>query len=142
MRRGISLLIGLYCAFLTYSLMTYVWGENGIVAFSKLAAYEQKLEENVARLREVGSELSAKTESLQSDRDTLSLSARDIGYYRENERIIYLEGYDAQQNLYVVGELMRPYERDQVNPLVFRIFAVTAGMVGYIVSRYARWRKG
>jgi cell division protein FtsB len=141
MKRGISLLIALYCAFLTYSVMTYVWGENGIIAYSQLETYEQRLENNIEQLRGVGQKLSAKTESLQSDAEALALSARDMGYYRENERIIYIEGYDAQESLYVVGELMRPFSRDRVNPLVFRVFAVFVGIVGYIVSRYARWRR-
>lgn len=141
MKRGISLLIGLYCAFLTFSLMTYVWGENGIVAYAELSSYKERLESNVEQLREVKNSLAEKADRLQSSADTLALSARDLGYYRDNERIIYVEGYDTSENLYIVGELLRPFRREPVNPLVFRIFAVVVGAVGYIVSRYARWRE-
>ena len=141
MKRGISLLIGLYCAFLSYSLMTYVWGENGLIAYQKLENYKESLESNIEDLQGVRKTLKGKTESLQSDPETLALSARDMGYYRENERIIYLEGYNSKKNLYVVGELMRPFSRDTVNPLVFRVFAVIVGVVGYIIARNARWRE-
>ncbi len=140
MKRGISLLIGLYCAFLSYSLMTYVWSENGVIAYQKLENYKERLESNIEELREVQEKLSIRTKSLQSDAETLALSARDMGYYRENERIIYLEGYKSKRNLYVVGELMRPFSREEVNPLVFRVFAVIVGIVGYIIARNARWR--
>lgn len=140
MKRGISLLLGLYCAFLSYSLMTYIWGENGIIAYQKLENYKEQLNDNIEDLREVHQTLSVKTESLQSDAETLALSAREMGYYQENERIIYLEGYDSRKNLYVVGELMRPFSRDAVNPLVFRVFAVIVGVVGYIIARNVRWR--
>jgi hypothetical protein len=120
--------------------MSYIWGESGIVAYARLESYKERLQENIDRLRDVKETLSAKTELLQSDPETLALSAREMGYYRESERVIYLPGYDAEQNLYVVGELMRPFVKERVNPLVFRIFAVVVGVVAYIVARYARWK--
>ncbi len=138
MKRGFALLAAVYIAFMTYGLELYVWGDHGILAYKDLALYRQRLEENIEELERTGADLRREAESLQYSAETVALYARKLGYFDTNERHLRIEGMKLQKDYYVVGELVRPYSRPQIDSAVFRIIALLAGGIGYILLRFRR----
>lgn len=132
------MLAAIYIAFMTYGVELYVWGDHGILAYQDLALYKQKLEKNVEQLKRTGADLRGEAESLQYSAETVALYARKLGYYNSNEQHLRVEGMKLKQDHYIVGELVKPYSRTMIDRIVFRIIALLAGGIGYILLRYRR----
>ena len=138
MKRGFALLAAVYIAFMTYGVELYVWGDHGILAYNDLEQYKQKLEKNIEELKETGAELRREAESLQYSAEKVALYARKLGYFDSNEKHLLVEGMNIHNDYYVVGELVKPYSRTKIDRRVFRIIAILAGGIGYILFRYRR----
>jgi cell division protein FtsB len=138
MRRGATLLVALYAAFMSLTIQTFIWGEKGILAYQRLENYKERLEENEERLREIHARLDGRFERYTDDRETIELSARSLGYYQENETKLYVEGYEYDRPFYLVGRSVGEYNPLEVDPLVFRIVAILIGIITFIGIRYTQ----
>ncbi len=136
MRRGASLLLALYAAFMALTIQTFIWGEKGILAYERLENYKERLEENEKRLKEIHARLDGRFDRFTDDRKAIELAARSLGYYRENETKLYVEGYEYDRPFYLVGRSVGEYEPLEVDPTVFRIVAILVGVITFIGIRY------
>ena len=53
-------MLALYTAFMSFTLQTYIWGEKGLIAYTKLENYKERLERNEERLQEIYGALDGK----------------------------------------------------------------------------------
>ena len=132
------MLAAVYIAFMTYGVELYVWGDHGILAYKDLAVYKQRLVQNIEELKRTGANLRREAESLQYSAETVALYARKLGYFDSDERHLRVEGMKLQKDYFVVGELVKPYSRSEIDRTVFRIIALLAGGIGYIMLRLRR----
>ena len=132
------MLAAVYIAFMTYGVELYVWGDHGILAYKDLAVYKQRLVQNIEELKRTGANLRREAESLQYSAETVALYARKLGYFDSDERHLRVEGMKLQKDYFVVGELVKPYSRSEIDRTVFRIIALLAGGIGYIMLRFRR----
>lgn len=138
MKRGLTLIAAVYIAFMTYGIQLYVWGDHGILAYRDLSLYKQKIEHNLESLKETGIKLSRESESLQYSAEKVALYARKLGYYAPDEQHLRVEGMNMKKEYYLVGELVKPYSSTNIDPAVFRIIALLAGAIAYIILRYRK----
>ncbi len=132
------MLAAVYIAFMTYGVELYVWGDHGILAYNDLVLYKQKLKKNIEELKKTGAELRGEAESLQYSAEKVALYARKLGYFDADEQHLRVEGMKLQKDYYVVGELVKPYSRLRIDKIAFRIIALLAGGIGYILLRYRK----
>lgn len=132
------MLAAVYIAFMTYGVELYVWGDHGILAYKDLAEYKEKLSQNIVELKETGAALRREADSLQYSAEKVALYARKLGYFDSNEKHLLVEGMKIRKDYYIVGELVKPYSRTRIDRTVFRILAVIAGGIGYVILRYRR----
>jgi cell division protein FtsB len=107
MRKVLIFLLPLYAGYAIYSILNLMYGASGIFAMRDLVAYKQVLEQNIASIEENYEKLTAELNGLKNDIETLTLEARNIGYYDSAEGVIKVEGYNPEKNYYPVGKLLR-----------------------------------
>lgn len=91
----------------TYLLFSLIWADYGVLGYADLDAYRGRLETNIERLEDRRAELSAESRSLRTDADRIRVEARQLGYYRESEGLVRLEGYDPQPVATSPGALVK-----------------------------------
>ena len=127
-----KLLLPLTVTILTYLLLSLIWADYGVLGYERLEAYKARLESNIERLEDRQSELSAEARSLQTDADRIRVEARKLGYYRDNEGVVRLKGYDPQAVATSPGALVkRPAERRdrRDHAAIIRAAAASAGLL-------------
>ena len=127
-----------YIAFMTYGIELYIWGNHGVLAYRDLAEYKHKLERNIEELKETGYSLAREADSLQYSAEKVALYARKLGYFSPEDKHVKVQGMNIQKDYYLVGELVKPYSRTEINQNVFRIIAVLTGSIAYIILRYRK----
>ncbi len=130
---------------LTYLLFSLIWAEYGVLGYARLETYRGRLESNIDRLDDRQAELSAETRSLRTDADRIRVEARKLGYYREGEGLVRLEGYDPQAVATSPGALVkRPAERRdrRDHAAIIRAAAASAGLLALFVMLLLEQREG
>ncbi len=120
----------------TYLLLSLIWADYGVLGYAHLDAYRGRLESNIERLEDRQAELAAETRSLRTDADRIRVEARQLGYYRESEGLVRLEGYDPQAVATSPGALVkRPAKRRdrRDHAAIIRAAAASAGLLALFV---------
>jgi cell division protein FtsB len=138
----LRLALSAYVAFMINMLLTLVFGPTGIVAVRDLNQYRKRLESNIGQLSVIHTNLNAQLERLVSDKETIALLARQLGYFEENEGSIRIPGYRAGRNSYVIGSIVFRSKRDTGAREVIRIAALGLGALTFVCSGLLRRRLG
>ena len=94
-------------SFVVTSLLSFFSGSGGLLDYANLRAFQAGLKENIADLEGTNEDLLKEVQALGSDPERLTLQARELGYFREGEKVIRIEGYKAGKNYYTVGKILR-----------------------------------
>jgi hypothetical protein len=105
--KGIRFAVYLAAGFILSSCLIILLGESGLVRYRALSDYREELERNIAELELLHQDLLQDLEALGSDPERIALQARQLGYFREEERLIRLEGYNPPKSVYKVGKIIR-----------------------------------
>ena len=138
MRRCGAILAALYVVFMVYTLELYIWGENGRLAYKDMLRYRNTLNANVSALQDVHIQLKDEFEDLKKSPEKIELYARKQGYFSSGEHRVIVENMDLQGSYYVVGELVKPYQRPTIDVAIFRLIAFVFGLSSYIALRFSR----
>ena len=84
--------LGLWlCLFmLSYQFIIFVWGRYGLLAHRKLLEVQNELETHYQTIQKHQDELLAIADQIYSDSSYIALEARNLGYYRKNDKLILL----------------------------------------------------
>jgi cell division protein FtsB len=85
---------------------TTVFGPLGVQQRVALERRERALEENLASLERINTELAEELRSLSSDPETVALLARDLGYYRPGEHRVSVDGLPQRKEGRAIGQLV------------------------------------
>ena len=86
---------------------TFVLGEAGLVNYHQLLRRRVVLEDNIESLRSINHSLGEELSNLATDSETVRLIARELGYYKADERIVDVIGMPAQRHSHIVGSLVK-----------------------------------
>lgn len=111
-------------------------GSSGISEYRRLAAYKDVLRGNLRDLENIGHDLGAKALVLRTEGDTLALYARELDYYRGNEGIILLEGYEVQPNTYSMGKILNWTRIPENRVPFFRALSFSAGLIVFLLATF------
>ena len=112
MRRFFPVLI---LVFAVASLLIYLFGDSGLLAYASLASYRAKLVANVADLEARNSRLQGRLSAVRTDPDTEKVIARSQGWYEPGEQVVKIEGAAAAQELAVVGDMLRYHKPSETH---------------------------
>lgn len=124
------------------SLLAFVFGAGGLLEYRTSAGYREQLQRNIEELEGSNLRLLAELEALRSDPELLRLRARELGYFREDERVIRIEGAGAPRNFYEVGRLILRQPQAARASWVFRAAGLGLPAVLVVLRALRRGRKG
>ena len=118
-----------YAAFFTYIVLGLVFGSMGFAEIKRLRAYQKLLDKNLTELEALHDELEGRAMSLRSDKDTLMVQSRDIGYLAPGEGLILLEEYGREYSPYPMGKMLKWTRKVETRRPLFRGIALSVGIV-------------
>jgi cell division protein FtsB len=133
MKPGTRILFSFYISFIVYSSISLIWGAAGVVQTSMLEAYKKKLEQNTIELSEISSNLDLEFKRLRTDKELISLKARDLGFFREGEGEIVIKGYESNSINFLVGSYYKRFSSEVINKFSLRIFSGIMGILFFLV---------
>ncbi len=133
--KGFRIIISVYVGIVTYCVLLFFFGTAGLFAMKDLEKQKQVLSDNIEDLKAINRSLSDKFEALRSDRETLKLKARELGYYGEGEKVIHISGYSAPKTFYPVGRLVKLSEPGTNPEPYFRAAGLSTAILIYILQR-------
>jgi len=96
--RFVQFMLVPWTAVVVYTFFSFFLGQNGLYARKHLEAEQQRLMENQKALEQTRQDFLKTKENLISDRDMLSVYARQLGYGTENEQFIRIKGLSVAIN--------------------------------------------
>jgi cell division protein FtsB len=121
MRRLFPLLI---VVFLVASVLIYLLGDSGLLAYGDLESYRRKLAANVESLQQRNKNLAAELAGLKEDSEQNIVLARRIGLYRPGDEVVKLEGLAPRVEHYVVGDLLKLRKTNDARSAVVKAGAI------------------
>lgn len=120
---------------LTYLLLEIVFGSYGLLAFYAMEEYARNAEAQLAELEETQAELRGTVYRLTTDRETIRLEARDIGFIRPEETVVRLEGHNPRQrHRYMPGTTPPPIPVTRDNRPLFRALSLALTLIALFVE--------
>jgi cell division protein FtsB len=107
------LLLLCFIGFIAASLAVLFFGDSGVTAYRALEAYRNRLSANVDTLTDLNGRLTDDLENLKGDPNRIEVLARELGLFKDGDRVVKLEGGLAPRVSYQVGNLLRfPRQRE------------------------------
>ena len=113
-----------YIAIMSYLIINLFTGYNGIASYNELKAYKITLENNIAELEIINSDLQKSSEKLINDTEEIKIRARDLGWYEENEGIILIKNQDRKKDGYTMGRLLSQEARIKGSQTAARLISI------------------
>jgi len=76
---------------ISYCVVSFIAGQAGLIAYKDLRETTALMRQRSAELQEENTRLGELKSQLQNDADRIAIEARDIGYVRENEKMVLLK---------------------------------------------------
>ncbi len=119
----------------SYLLLTLVFGDRGLVAYTALSEYRQDLESHLQQLSAIQESLENDSRRLRTDPEQVRIEARRLGYVRSTEGIIRIPGRtDAPGAVDSPGEKLQPPSPWKGERALFRTVALTIGLLAFFLT--------
>jgi len=93
--------------FVVASVLIYLFGDSGVLAFNDLEGYRRRLVLNVESLQQHNRNLTAELSDLKGNAELNIVLARRLGLYRPGDEVVRLQGLSNGVEHYVVGDLLK-----------------------------------
>jgi cell division protein FtsB len=101
------IVVYIICSSLVALALHLLLGSGGMVDYRRLSAYRGSLQDNIDDLERINGELLSEVRDLGSDAERLTLQARELGYFREGEKVIRFSQSPRSKTTYTVGKVLR-----------------------------------
>ena len=128
-------------SFIVAAALYFFFGRGGLLEYRRLATYGGSLQDNLGDLERINSELLSEVQALGSDAERLTLQARELGYFREGERVIRISDDSRRNSTYTVGKVLRRKAKQPRADWPFRVTGLGLPVLLVLVSVSVRRRK-
>lgn len=133
MMGSLRFLFAFFLGFLTYIISTLFFGYGGILDYNSQIEYSQALDKNIEELKEINQNLYKKILSFSSNPETIRLYARELGYYRADEKVFRFEHTEPLKLFYRVGTLLKRNNTKQNDNFLFIIPGIIIFITVYFI---------
>ncbi|HET6487848.1 MAG TPA: septum formation initiator family protein [Spirochaetia bacterium] len=123
------ILLVLILCFSIASLLIYLLGDSGLLAYARLSRYHRNLAANVENLRQRNTELQSELTGLQKGRERTTILARSIDLYTTGDRVIQIEGMGRSRRTVAVGDLLSYNPPAETRSAAFKAGALLLAVV-------------
>jgi len=114
-----------WTAVVVYTFFSFFLGQNGLYAYKHLEVERQRLMDNQKALEQTRQDFVKTKENLISDRDMMSVYARQLGYGTENEQFIRIKGLSIAINPPMpAGQVLHAINPEFVSDTVIKVISV------------------
>ena len=118
-------LFAFWTAFTVYSLFSFAYGPGSVQVQKHLETEIERLSQNLNSLEVTNRKLLNTAAGLESDRETLSVYARQLGYGRQGEKFIRIIGLENTVNPEMFpGQILQVADPDFVPDVRIKILAL------------------
>ncbi len=116
-------MVATYLGLLVSTLLTFYFGDEGVMNYNRLMAKKNALTENINGLKRINRELKEKMWMLKTDAETNRVEARRLGYISDNQVLIKLENYN-DSDYYTIGSLLTVDEPSGSRNFIFKLIGL------------------
>ena len=116
---------------------TTAFGPLGAREYLQAESRVRDLEENLAALERINKNLSEELRSLSTDPETITLLARDLGYYRRGDRRVAVPGLPLRGEGRTVGQLVTNGAEESGRESTLRLGLFVLPLAAYTMLRLA-----
>lgn len=98
----------------------------------ELESMKEDLRKNIVMIEKNYDTLSKELTGLRNSKEKIALEARSLGYYRENEGVIIVDGYEGRNNFFALGKLVNIESPERNRKPLFRAVAFAAVLLSLI----------
>lgn len=107
----LKFLLALFIGTFSYTLISFVTGQNGILCFNQLSDQKIEIAKRTNEIEKINTELNLEYTALLKDRDVISAYAKKLDYVHSDEKIIKINGLKPYQNtLFDIGSVLKRKE--------------------------------
>lgn len=134
--RLFRIVLSLYITLLIIFLFEFTVGQAGIFAYRSLAAYHELLLNNMAELEAINGKLNREFKQLATNPEKVRLEARELGYFKREERLLKIEGRQNDKRYFAVGRIMkRSIERPDLRGFIHIMLGLLPPVL-YVLSGF------
>ena len=121
----------------SYLLLTFAFGERGMVAYGRIERYRDDLRAHIELLETDRDRLAAAAERLQTDAEQIRIESRRIGYLRPDEGIIRIPGRaPSEPQIERPGDkLPRPERNAVIERSLLRALSLCLGLLAFVLAQ-------
>jgi cell division protein FtsB len=134
----VRLLLYLAVGYMVRSVVLFFFGTGGLVDFRALEAQEKALETNIQNLERINADLMEEQQALATDPQRLALLARELGYFREGDQVLELEGSVPAKRHFTVGTLVRVTHARRRADWIVKLLGLVVPVVVFAFRRRRR----
>jgi cell division protein FtsB len=125
-------------SFIAAAALHFFFGNGGLLDYRRLSAYRGSLQDNIDDLQQVNGELLSEVQALGSDAERLTLQARELGYFREGEKVIRISDEARSKTTYTVGKVLHRRAKKPRADWPFRAIGIGLPFVLALASVWVR----
>ena len=95
---------------------------------------QNQLEKNIMSLLTINQELNRELESYRTDKETIIIQARDLGYLNKNEKILFIDDLSTIQKIKKPGDVIIPVRQTVSIEKYFRLAALLVSFLMLIMT--------
>ncbi len=132
----------IYCSVILNSLVSFVFGDKGCFEYGSLQNYKKTLEANIAKIIDKNKALTDSLGILTTSKEKVTILARELGYYRNRETPIILDGFSPRGDFYEIGNIVtRGAKTGDRNPILRIIVVCITGCAIILDAVFYQRRK-
>ena len=141
--KNFRLLIYFALGYLGSSPLLLFFGSGGRLEYKTLNDYRTVLSGNIKELKNINNSLLAELDALSYDPERVALQARELGYLKEDEGIIKIEGYSPAKSYFTVGKIIRRTPSNNYRfDWIFKLLGMIIPLTLYLFYRLALRKDG
>ena len=95
-----------------------------MTAYNRLSSHLELLTENMENLERINDDLNGQFEELATDPERIRLQARELGYFKEDEKVLIVEGFPKKRTFFEVGKVVKKLPLKRRNTIWVRILQI------------------
>lgn len=126
-------LLPLWLVIASYALLSFFFGDHGLLVMDRLQGEKTRLEKNLESLSSINRELETRMKALDSDPEVLALEARKLGWGHESEARIQLVGHKERREALSAGVFFEAARPEGVGDMTLKTIALSIALLTSLV---------
>lgn len=122
--KPLYLLLPLWLVIASYALLSFFWGDHGLLVMKRLEQEKIRLETNLDALASINRSLEARMEALKSDPELIAVEAGKLGWGLETEARIHLVGYKEHREALSAGVYLEAARPEGIGDMTLKMIAL------------------